>query len=265
MGNEDVQIRQQKKFGAFVLSGFTVIELLVVISILSILLAVMVPSLRLAKEQAVSVMCKNNLKSIGVTINLYTNDHKQRLAPYWDGLFYVEDESYTSPLDDNTYDAFGRFYLYTSWMSGSTDFYHEGLRDNDGYLREYLGHEIMGHEDVLGCPAVDEGPVITDQDALEEGYYLVYRGMTYLLNVEAFSSDQIDPYRITTIRNPGQLVFMCEGRGTGSAVNQPGDEWEGGETPKPRHNNKFNALFLDAHVESGTRESLYTKQYFIRQ
>ena len=98
----------------------------------------------------------------------------------------------------------------------------------------------------------------------EEWELLVYRGMTYLLNVEAFSDDEIDPYRITNIKNPGGLIFMCEGKGTGSAVNQPGVVWEGGETPEPRHRNKFNALFLDAHVEGGTLDSLYKRQYFIR-
>ncbi|MHC5091868.1 MAG: H-X9-DG-CTERM domain-containing protein, partial [Planctomycetota bacterium] len=37
-----------------------------------------------------------------------------------------------------------------------------------------------------------------------------------------------------------------------------------GETPEPRHRNRFNALFLDGHVESGTLDSLYKRQYFIR-
>ena len=246
-------------------SGFTLIEILVVISIISILLSILLPSLRSAKEQAISMKCKNNLKSIGVAINLYTQDYGEHLAPYWDGLFYIDGESYTSLLDGSTYSDFGRFYLYTSWMSAGIDFYHEGIRDNDGFLREYLGQEIDGIKDVVGCPSVDEGPVISDLD-LSGGEWelLVYRGMTYLLNVEAFSDDEIDPYRITNIKNPGGLIFMCEGKGTGSAVNQPGIVWEGGETPEPRHRNQFNALFLDSHVEGGTLDSLYKRQYFIR-
>jgi len=260
-----VLIRPQNNVYRLILAGFTLVELLVVISILSILLAILFPALRSAKESAISVTCKNNLKSIGVALNLYTNDHGERLPPYWDGLFYINGETYTSPLDGSTYSDFGRFYLYTSWMSVGIDFYHEGIRDNDGFLREYFEQEISGIESVIGCPSVDEGPVIDDLDLPDEDWgVLVYRGMTYLLNVEAFSDDEIDPYRITNITNPAGLVFMCEGKGTGSAVNQPDDDWEGGETPEPRHNNKFNALFLDAHVESGTPDSLYKRQYFIR-
>jgi type II secretory pathway pseudopilin PulG len=75
--------------------------MLVVISIISILLSILLPSLRSAKQQAESVKCKSNLKSIGVAINLYTQDYRERLAPYWDGLFFIDGESYTSPLDGN--------------------------------------------------------------------------------------------------------------------------------------------------------------------
>ena len=246
-------------------AGFTLIEILVVISIISILLSVLLPALNAARDKAKSIKCKGNLKSIGVAINLYTQDYRERLAPYWDGLFYVDGESYTSPLDGDTYSDFGRFYLYTSWMSDGVDFSHEGLRDNDGFLREYLDQDIKGIKDVIGCQSVKEGPIIVDMDSEEEWGLLAYRGMTYLLNVEAFSDDEIDPYKITNIRNPSGLVFMCEGKGTGSAVNQPGDVWEGGETPEDRHKSRFNALFLDAHVEGGTLDSLYTEQYFIRQ
>lgn len=258
-------IRHRNKISGLIGAGFTLIEMLVVISIISILLSILLPGLRSAKQYAESVKCKSNLKSIGVAVNLYTQDYRERLAPYWDGLFYIDGESYTSPLDGTTLSDFGRFYLYTSWMSAGADFYHEGIRDNDGFLREYLGQEINGIEDVMGCPSVKEGPVISDLEMPEEAWeLLIYRGMTYLLNVEAFNDDEIDPYLITHIKSPANLVFMCEGKGTGSAVNQPGVDWDGGETPEPRHRNQFNALFLDGHVESGTLDSLYKRQYFIR-
>ena len=258
-------IRHRNKISGLIWAGFTLIEMLVVISIVSILLSILLPSLRSAKEQARSVQCKNNLKSVGVAVNLYTHDNRDRLAPYWDGLFFIEGESYTSPLDGNTYSDFSRFYLYTSWMSGGVDFYHEGIRDNDGFLREYLGSEIGGVESVMGCPSVKTGPIIADLVTPDETWeVLVYRGMTYLLNVEAFNDEEIDPYLITNIKSPANLIFMCEGMGTGSAVIQPGIPWEGGELPDPRHRNRFNALFIDTHVESGTLDSLYKRQFFIR-
>ncbi|MHC5155155.1 MAG: type II secretion system protein [Planctomycetota bacterium] len=55
--------------------GFTLIELLVVISIIALLLAVIMPSLKRAKEAGMRIMCLSNLKSLCQTVHLYTLDH----------------------------------------------------------------------------------------------------------------------------------------------------------------------------------------------
>lgn len=61
--------------------GFTLIELLVVISILALLLAVIVPALSKARDQAKTVVCKNNMRQIGIAINLYACSNNDRLIP----------------------------------------------------------------------------------------------------------------------------------------------------------------------------------------
>lgn len=55
--------------------GFTLIELLVVIAIIALLLAILSPALRKAKEQARFVICKNNLRSYALAGNLYLEDN----------------------------------------------------------------------------------------------------------------------------------------------------------------------------------------------
>ncbi len=55
--------------------GFTLIELLVVIAIIALLLSIILPSLRKAKEKAREVICKSNLKQWGVIFNLYAIDN----------------------------------------------------------------------------------------------------------------------------------------------------------------------------------------------
>ena len=55
--------------------GFTLIELLVVISIIALLLAIMVPALRLAREQAKKVVCKSQLRQFGLVHFMYSNNY----------------------------------------------------------------------------------------------------------------------------------------------------------------------------------------------
>ena len=55
--------------------GFTLIELLVVVAIIAILAALLIPSLRTARDRALEVVCLNNLKQMGLAFAQYANEH----------------------------------------------------------------------------------------------------------------------------------------------------------------------------------------------
>ena len=61
--------------------GFTLIELLVVIAIIALLLSILTPALRMAKENARRLLCTNNLKSMGIGLKIYTDDSDDKLIP----------------------------------------------------------------------------------------------------------------------------------------------------------------------------------------
>jgi prepilin-type N-terminal cleavage/methylation domain-containing protein/prepilin-type processing-associated H-X9-DG protein len=78
--------------------GFTLIELLVVISIIAVLMAILMPALQKVRDQARSVVCVSQLKDIGVMLEVYAANNKDRMVaafPYgggrwWDrlGIYY---------------------------------------------------------------------------------------------------------------------------------------------------------------------------------
>lgn len=59
--------------------GFTLVELLVVIAIISVLAALLLPSLEKALEQGRRTACLNDKKQLGISTTLFANDHNDLL------------------------------------------------------------------------------------------------------------------------------------------------------------------------------------------
>jgi prepilin-type N-terminal cleavage/methylation domain-containing protein/prepilin-type processing-associated H-X9-DG protein len=72
---------------AKVARAFTLIELLVVITIIGLLAGMLLPVFGRAKESARATACLSNLRQMGVSLNLYVQDNKNRLPVMYDFIF----------------------------------------------------------------------------------------------------------------------------------------------------------------------------------
>ncbi|MCC6320338.1 MAG: DUF1559 domain-containing protein [Phycisphaerales bacterium] len=64
-------------------TGFTLIELLVVVAIIALLISLLLPALSSARDAARDILCKNNMRQLGLSIQMYLDDQKE---PFWFNL-----------------------------------------------------------------------------------------------------------------------------------------------------------------------------------
>lgn len=114
--------------------GLTLVEILVVVAILGILIGIGVPTFRMMKANARSVLCAGKLREIGIGLNEYFADHgmtypalvaaretREQDDPALDTalLEYLGDESaFQCPADHDLFEKTGSSYFWNSLVNG---------------------------------------------------------------------------------------------------------------------------------------------------
>lgn len=78
------------------LKAFTLIELLVVIGIIGLLVAILLPTLGKAREQARATACASQLRQLGLGLMIYAQNNKS-WTPSWSGWHELEADGTTVP------------------------------------------------------------------------------------------------------------------------------------------------------------------------
>jgi prepilin-type N-terminal cleavage/methylation domain-containing protein len=81
-------------------NGFTLVELLVVVTIIGVLVAMFLPALARAKESARRTLCANNLKGLGLACMIYSNDNKNQA---------MDAGGYPNMLPGADWNSYGRY------------------------------------------------------------------------------------------------------------------------------------------------------------
>ncbi len=111
-------------------NAFTLIELLVVIAIISLLVTLLVPSLRQAKQLAVRTLCLTTVRTLAQGMGAYAAEHNDERP-----LGYAWNQKWTSDrMYGPVYDAGGHYWPNPDGSRGNLMFL--GCLYPDGFVRE---------------------------------------------------------------------------------------------------------------------------------
>lgn len=187
--------------------GFTLIELLVVIAIIALLLSILLPSLRAAKELASGSVCLSNLKNLGAAWLTYANENNGYLvggSNYYNGSRPTPYRWVEVPLRKDTDNP--------ETTSPATEAEYSITTRKNG-IRAGKLFPYVGVEDVYHCPGDKNVAKYAEPKAVFRSY-----AITGLMNGEDFVSrvsglySPIATYRTAVVTPSGitKQLFVAE-------------------------------------------------------
>ncbi len=225
--------------------GFTLIELLVVVAIISLLMAILLPSLSKAREQARAVVCGSHLKSIGQSCYIYAGNI--------DGYIPTIDQ-YTMPVaaDRKQYGTWNWELIKVLYPSdASIQYPYKALGTN------VAAAVVSPQYAIFKCPS------ITMRYGVNLTRTTPYYGLAFDLGTYSEDGKKYrNATKLSSYETPGKTAFMWDMASNWCSLSKnmhwvEGSltDWatrvsdSGSSTFTQIHNGKANVLFVDGHVE----------------
>jgi len=182
-------------------SGFTLLELLVVIAIIAVLAALIIPAMNKMHEKARIVQCVNNLKQLHTAASNYSSDHGGYLPhPATEEWMIVHnDETISSGHHKGWVDWVSTKNQKTLWWNENSTNGIKCIRN--GALFNYLGNN--GDEVVYVCPSMAR---IAKKKYKKDEHALVTR--SYGMNASLESGVWVKKYY--GIKGPSRVMMFAE-------------------------------------------------------
>lgn len=202
--------------------GFSLVELLVVLTVVALLVGLLLPALIRARRAAQQVSCAGNLRQWAVAANLYALDNGGFLPRRGQGQQPTAEISRPSDWF-NALPAILHLPTFQSLVA-------ENQMPRPGTSSWFI------------CPAASDMPNVS-------GYLF-----TYGMNMRLSTWDATLPDRIDKVGQPSTMVFMADAPGGYCSVLPFNFILPSGPglpiSPVARHQGRVNIAFLDAHVEA---------------
>ena len=217
-----------------ILRAFTLIELLVVISIVTLLIAILLPALRTARETARAIQCGSNQRQVGTWCTIFTYDHREKYLPFnsWTGGRWT----YTNMLAGNAEESLGFINLGTGNLF-------------DACPDVFNATNYITNTSVLLCPAVEDIQLTHQTTGYAVASMLVLDGDSS----DPFSSrlDKINANaRLDSYTLPSNNAFLaCSGSGPASIANKYFSLQTNARVSDAHPGQTVNLLYMDMHVK----------------